>query len=85
VSEIIRIANSEAWESYAGSPHFEDGDRRQDFDNGWDEAVQFLAPALVLLRDWEQSNAAGEAIDLADKTYELLQGLRLFHYARALS
>ena len=38
----ILETNTYAWESYAGSPHFSEGDRRQDFDNGWDEAIHLL-------------------------------------------
>jgi hypothetical protein len=38
----IRSENYRSWEAYTGSPHFSDGDRRQDFDNGWDEAIELL-------------------------------------------
>ena len=74
--------NTLAWENYCAEPHFEGGDRREDFDNGWDAALDQRDPSIRLAFDlldaWEQSSAASEATDLADETLQFLQswGLR---------
>lgn len=73
MENVIRSANERSFESYARSPHFDGGDRRQDFDNGWDEALEWIRP---LLERWSWGPARGEAIDLADETDELLSILR---------
>ena len=67
----IRAANERAWidryyEVGSGTP-------RDNFDAGWDAALDFVAP---LLQAWEESNAAGEATDLADETYLLVSLIR---------
>lgn len=40
-------ANAQYWDSYTLGPHFPDGDRRQDFDWGWDSALEWFATASI--------------------------------------